>query len=565
MIKVLDFWAEWCIDPQTPVLTENGYLPAQEIKAGQKLVTIDPKTYKKGLKNVRKIRVFKNTPSKKIVLETGRILIGDDNHLVLTEEGFKSLKDVEIGDKVLIDPTQTKAYYSDSDTAILKTTNNNFADKRLQELNLLPLKFKDSRLPILARLLGYVITDGYLYEDLKHNVYETHFYAGKEKDAQNIKNDLKVLGFEKLEIKRQIKDCQIQQRKFTIDVIRCRNFNRALFFLFNALGAPVGRKKNQAYFVPDWIMSGNLTLKREFLSGWLGGDGAKIAYHIKRGGYSSHHANFTVNAIEFHKEKDLEREGILYAKQLGYLLEELAVKVRKISSSDDEDGVVISLKVSTDYTSLLNLAKIGYAYAATKNANTSCVREFIKYRLFERKRYEQIKVAVLKWQAIGVSDRDIARNLQIPPHTAISWRYTHRETNIVHPSLSGEAIFTKWLETRQQNEFLWENIIETEDANRREVIGITVDLPHTIITNGIVSHNCGPCKFMEPLIEELEKEFKGKVDFEKINVDENQELTAKHGVMSIPTYIFLKDDKEVERIIGATQKENFIKSISKHE
>ena len=263
MIKVLDFWAEWCIDPQTPVLTENGYLPAQEIKAGQKLVTIDPKTYKKGLKNVRKIRVFKNTPSKKIVLETGRILIGDDNHLVLTEEGFKSLKDVEIGDKVLIDPTQTKAYYSDSDTAILKTTNNNFADKRLQELNLLPLKFKDSRLPILARLLGYVITDGYLYEDLKHNVYETHFYAGKEKDAQNIKNDLKVLGFEKLEIKRQIKDCQIQQRKFTIDVIRCRNFNRALFFLFNALGAPVGRKKNQAYFVPDWIMSGNLTLKRE--------------------------------------------------------------------------------------------------------------------------------------------------------------------------------------------------------------------------------------------------------------------------------------------------------------
>ncbi|MEK7581395.1 MAG: thioredoxin [Patescibacteria group bacterium] len=76
---------------------------------------------------------------------------------------------------------------------------------------------------------------------------------------------------------------------------------------------------------------------------------------------------------------------------------------------------------------------------------------------------------------------------------------------------------------------------------------------------------CGPCKFMEPIIEELEKEFKGKVTFEKINVDENQELTATHGVMSIPTYIIEKDGKEMERIVGATQKDNFVKAISKYE
>lgn len=76
---------------------------------------------------------------------------------------------------------------------------------------------------------------------------------------------------------------------------------------------------------------------------------------------------------------------------------------------------------------------------------------------------------------------------------------------------------------------------------------------------------CGPCKFMEPVLEELEKELAGKVQIEKINVDENQEITAKYGVMSIPTYIILKDDKEVERIIGATSKENLLKAISQHE
>ena len=76
---------------------------------------------------------------------------------------------------------------------------------------------------------------------------------------------------------------------------------------------------------------------------------------------------------------------------------------------------------------------------------------------------------------------------------------------------------------------------------------------------------CGPCKFMEPIMDELEKELAGKVTIEKINVDENQELTAKYGVMSIPTYIIMKDDKEAERIIGATSKENLKNLLAKHE
>lgn len=76
---------------------------------------------------------------------------------------------------------------------------------------------------------------------------------------------------------------------------------------------------------------------------------------------------------------------------------------------------------------------------------------------------------------------------------------------------------------------------------------------------------CGPCKFMEPIMDELEKELKGRVEIEKINVDENQEKAAQFGVMSIPTYIFMKDDKEQERIIGATAKDNFLKAISKYE
>lgn len=75
---------------------------------------------------------------------------------------------------------------------------------------------------------------------------------------------------------------------------------------------------------------------------------------------------------------------------------------------------------------------------------------------------------------------------------------------------------------------------------------------------------CGPCKMMNPIVAELEKEFEGKVAFEKINVDENGGEAAKYGVMSIPTYIAEKNGKEVDRLIGGRSKEAFKRWIESH-
>lgn len=73
---------------------------------------------------------------------------------------------------------------------------------------------------------------------------------------------------------------------------------------------------------------------------------------------------------------------------------------------------------------------------------------------------------------------------------------------------------------------------------------------------------CFPCKRMEPIITGLEKELKDKVGIVKINVDENPTEAQKYGVMSIPTYIVLKDDKEVDRKIGFTSKEELLKLLN---
>lgn len=69
---------------------------------------------------------------------------------------------------------------------------------------------------------------------------------------------------------------------------------------------------------------------------------------------------------------------------------------------------------------------------------------------------------------------------------------------------------------------------------------------------------CSPCHVMAPVIDEIEKELTGKVEIEKINVDENPDKASQFGVMSIPTYIILKDDKEVARKIGVTAKQELL-------
>lgn len=72
---------------------------------------------------------------------------------------------------------------------------------------------------------------------------------------------------------------------------------------------------------------------------------------------------------------------------------------------------------------------------------------------------------------------------------------------------------------------------------------------------------CGPCHVMAPVLEEIKKELAGKVEIEEINVDENQAKASEHGVMSIPTYIVLKDNQEVGRKIGVTAKQELLKLL----
>lgn len=73
---------------------------------------------------------------------------------------------------------------------------------------------------------------------------------------------------------------------------------------------------------------------------------------------------------------------------------------------------------------------------------------------------------------------------------------------------------------------------------------------------------CGPCRMVAPIIDELAKEYEGKIVFGKVDVDQNPKIASKYGIMGIPTLIIFKDGKPVSQMVGSKPKSELKRSLS---
>ncbi|HRD08899.1 MAG: thioredoxin [Saprospiraceae bacterium] len=99
--------------------------------------------------------------------------------------------------------------------------------------------------------------------------------------------------------------------------------------------------------------------------------------------------------------------------------------------------------------------------------------------------------------------------------------------------------------------------LEFTDANFKE----------TALSGGVAvidfwAEWCGPCRLIGPIVEDLAKDFDGRVKIGKVNVDENPQISMQYGIRSIPTILIIKDGQVVDKHVGTTTKANLAEKIN---
>jgi thioredoxin 1 len=101
--------------------------------------------------------------------------------------------------------------------------------------------------------------------------------------------------------------------------------------------------------------------------------------------------------------------------------------------------------------------------------------------------------------------------------------------------------------------------VEMTDATFKEMIQ-----NHSLVVVDCWAPWCGPCRMVAPIIEELSRDYAGRILFGKLNVDENREVSTQYEIMSIPTLLVFKNGKLVDTIIGAMPRQTLEPKITRH-
>lgn len=493
-----------CISGDSKILTRDGYkISISEIT--KKIDKIDllsknELAEKDSILFVAK-RNKENRKIFKIETLTGEKLIASEDHPVLTLEGYKKVKEIKEGDKIIIYPFEG-IEYEHSDEVILKEED--FSDydkqiiKKLRENKLLPLSFSNNKIGIIARLFGYILGDGWITRtvDKKRIRLTVYISSSKEEDLEEIRREIKELGFKPSKVykrKRRIEGENFYGKFVTTTE---ENFikitSKSFAVLLEKLGMPIGKKTVQKFYVPHWIKKAPKWIKRNFLAGLFGAEMTSLSP------YKNHRFNFQQPSITIGKLKGLKANGYEFLGEIAEMLNEFGVETIGIYEIPETNKTIgLRLVISNRPDSLINLySRIGIEYNRKRNILGLLVVQYLKEKLARlKKREEAIEIIhSLKNQKKLAEIVDVARTYGVNKRFVERTLYGSRKTNV----RIGESFydFFQFLE-KIKNEIGLIGFVPVEVVRKEEVEydgdlwDMGVEKNRNFIANHIVLHNCG--------------------------------------------------------------------------
>ncbi len=514
-----------CLDINETVLLTNGdKIPIKDVKIGDKVVCFNPETMETSYTSV--VHHYVRETDKqlyKLTTLSGREIVATQDHKFMTTEGWKEVQDfIENDTYIGIMPLQKtialQKLGSDSDSEFPNTDvildENSFRNKfielglelsyinkqieSLTRLNLLPLTRNDYRLPILARIFGFLLADGSI------NIYErtTKYVAcsfdfGTENDVKQFENDVEQCGFNK---------CKYNNGTRWFNNVTHSTFavthNGSLPALLIALEITYGRKtETKRNPLPEWIMNGSALVKREFLSGFQGGDGCKIRWNKTNSGY-----NFVCAETSQQINPEYTDSLVYFMNQCVELISEFGVEVHMMDPVTVNGGGDISnknrnkvaYKISDKQENLIAyFDNIGYRYAFTKNTHSFIVIEYLRYKDLSFNKHKAFVERVRNLCDQGKTNTAISHEVGITVGAVSDIRRSYTNNRKICMTHLGNDTVEQWFKTiHVVNGMIFMPTISIEQIENRLVSDITVESEnHSFIAgNNFLSSNCAQGK-----------------------------------------------------------------------
>jgi DNA-directed RNA polymerase beta subunit/intein/homing endonuclease len=451
-----------CLDINETVLLSNGLkIPIKDVKIGDKVVCFNPETMETSYTSVVNHYVRK-TDKVLYKLETlsGREIIATQDHKFMTTEGWKEVQEfIENDTYIGIMPLQKSLNIQNSVINHLILDENSFRNRfielglelsyinkqieTLTKIGLLPLYCLDYRLPILARIFGFLLADGSI------NIYERNtkyvacsFDFGTENDVKMFENDIEQCGFNK---------CKYNNGTRIFNNVTHSTFsvthNGSLPSLLIALEITYGRKtETKRNPVPQWIMDGSLLIKREFLSGFQGGDGCKIRWNKNNKGY-----NFICAETSQQINPEYTDSLLYFMNQCVELILEFDIEVHIQSVVNiNQNRNKVAYKILDKQENLIKYYdNVGYRYAFTKNTGSFIVIEYLRYKDLCFNKHKLFIENVRTLCDEGKSNTTIANELKTKVNYISDIRRSYINNRKISMRNIGSNTIEQWLKTIQ--------------------------------------------------------------------------------------------------------------------